>query len=330
MEEVSVQQIMREVLFTPIPRASARAAEVGRAGKLPEGFDAWFARSVDRDPEARFANATLAFDAIAPVLQASATRTSEPPSTEPSGAMLEQSIAAQGAMTKAPPTPRLITPTAAMVAPPPRPVRSEETDPTILAPPVQISPAAPALSHPPTGYLPAPPRFVSGVNAPTPPPNVMPARPPARSSLVYLLFVVALLVVGVAVFFLRGREMEERARVVASNDAAETPPLAVASNTAVPPRELDLPRAEAPRTQPVVPASTACIVTIFADPPARVLLDGKAVGFTPLKREVTPGLHVVTLVVLEASAKKDVSFRLQPGQSTIIRNGTVQGLGAVP
>ncbi|MBX3131532.1 MAG: serine/threonine protein kinase [Polyangiaceae bacterium] len=52
--------LLREVVFEPMPSASARALELGVEAHLPLGFDAWFARAVARDPAARFANAALA------------------------------------------------------------------------------------------------------------------------------------------------------------------------------------------------------------------------------------------------------------------------------
>jgi serine/threonine protein kinase len=60
-ESATVQQIMREVLFAPIPKASERARKYGADALLPPWFDEWFARCVDRDPTQRFANASKAF-----------------------------------------------------------------------------------------------------------------------------------------------------------------------------------------------------------------------------------------------------------------------------
>jgi phosphate transport system substrate-binding protein len=57
--------ILREVLIEPLRPASLRAAEVGFADRLPEGFDGWFARAVDRIPSRRFGDARAAFDALA-------------------------------------------------------------------------------------------------------------------------------------------------------------------------------------------------------------------------------------------------------------------------
>jgi tRNA A-37 threonylcarbamoyl transferase component Bud32 len=68
--DASVTQVMYEVLFGPIPAASARAAEQGSS--LPNGFDDWFAHCVDRDPAARFAQATAAQNALSPLLPGAA------------------------------------------------------------------------------------------------------------------------------------------------------------------------------------------------------------------------------------------------------------------
>lgn len=57
-----------EVLRSPIPAASERARELGVAEPVPEGFDAWFARCVCRDPSGRFEDAAAAYEALAPLL----------------------------------------------------------------------------------------------------------------------------------------------------------------------------------------------------------------------------------------------------------------------
>ncbi|HTJ80188.1 MAG TPA: serine/threonine-protein kinase [Polyangiaceae bacterium] len=57
----TIQQIMREVLFSEIPSASSRARELRADGRLPIWFDGWFASCVVRDPAARFPDATRAF-----------------------------------------------------------------------------------------------------------------------------------------------------------------------------------------------------------------------------------------------------------------------------
>jgi len=57
---VSMQAMMRELLFEPIPKASVRAAELGCADDLPPGFDEWFELCVCREPEERLADAHAA------------------------------------------------------------------------------------------------------------------------------------------------------------------------------------------------------------------------------------------------------------------------------
>jgi serine/threonine-protein kinase len=61
-ERVSVQEVMRELLFGPIPPASARARELPGATPVDPTFDAWFARCFAREPSQRFQNAS---DALA-------------------------------------------------------------------------------------------------------------------------------------------------------------------------------------------------------------------------------------------------------------------------
>lgn len=71
-QDASVQAVMREVLFEPLVPASTRVDELG-GRRLPDGFDAWFARCVARDPSLRFQNATESFAALQPLLQAEST-----------------------------------------------------------------------------------------------------------------------------------------------------------------------------------------------------------------------------------------------------------------
>src|SRR3984957_11607627 len=70
LESASITEFLRELTLEPIDPASLRAADLG-AGALPEGFDAWFARCVTREPSARFENARAAFSALGPVLERS-------------------------------------------------------------------------------------------------------------------------------------------------------------------------------------------------------------------------------------------------------------------
>jgi len=65
---VSVGGLVLEVVVKPLDPASLRAREMGVAALLPAGFDGWFARCVVREQDQRFANASLAWDALEPIL----------------------------------------------------------------------------------------------------------------------------------------------------------------------------------------------------------------------------------------------------------------------
>ncbi len=65
-------QIFVEVSGGPIPAASVRAADYGRADALPAGFDDWFYRCVVRQPEARFADAKEASQALTEIMEGKA------------------------------------------------------------------------------------------------------------------------------------------------------------------------------------------------------------------------------------------------------------------
>jgi hypothetical protein len=84
--DASVHALMKEILFSDIPSASERASELGVAGRLPDGFDDWFAQCVDRDVNARFENADELVDAFEAMLNEPTPRavvhTSMPPSSQ--------------------------------------------------------------------------------------------------------------------------------------------------------------------------------------------------------------------------------------------------------
>jgi eukaryotic-like serine/threonine-protein kinase len=60
--------LMREILLEPLVPPSQRAAELGAPGTIPPGFDAWFARCVNRDARGRFPTAAEALEALGPAL----------------------------------------------------------------------------------------------------------------------------------------------------------------------------------------------------------------------------------------------------------------------
>ncbi len=66
-EAATITHVLREIAIDPIPPFSQRAAEVGFAAAFPPGFDAWFARCVERNVHMRYPNATVAFAELAAV-----------------------------------------------------------------------------------------------------------------------------------------------------------------------------------------------------------------------------------------------------------------------
>ncbi len=153
---VNLNALLMEVVVHPIEPPGLRAMEQGLpAGLLPTGFDEWFARCVERDPERRFVEAGEAMEALravlrgrhAPMMESEATVVRVLPNPAPSGAY----------------------PTATEL-PPPR-------EPTPSLPPPLVQ--APAIGPPPgvigAGELTGPtPGGAVMVVAPTP------ARPPSR------------------------------------------------------------------------------------------------------------------------------------------------------
>lgn len=82
-EQATPVGVMKEVSVSDLERASRRAAALGAEGRLPDGFDGWFARCVARDPDDRFATVAEAVEALEPLLDAgeeAATETAAPPS----------------------------------------------------------------------------------------------------------------------------------------------------------------------------------------------------------------------------------------------------------
>jgi len=62
--------IMYETCLGDLAPPSNRVADLGLRAALPDGFDAWFARCVQRQPELRFLDARAAFESLAAVLGA--------------------------------------------------------------------------------------------------------------------------------------------------------------------------------------------------------------------------------------------------------------------
>ncbi len=66
--EGSLMNLAQELISGPIAPPSVRAAEQGVERRIPIGFDAWFARMVNRDPSQRFSDAGRAWQGLAPLL----------------------------------------------------------------------------------------------------------------------------------------------------------------------------------------------------------------------------------------------------------------------
>jgi serine/threonine protein kinase len=70
----SLAELALELLRSPLEPASVRARALGVRRSLPPGFDAWFARAVNRDPAARFVDGAEASRALTAVLSLPADR----------------------------------------------------------------------------------------------------------------------------------------------------------------------------------------------------------------------------------------------------------------
>jgi serine/threonine protein kinase len=67
-EGSTLTALLVEVMVEPLVPASVRAAEQGRGAMIPRGFDAWFSRCVDRNPDHRFPEAGAAIAELVAVL----------------------------------------------------------------------------------------------------------------------------------------------------------------------------------------------------------------------------------------------------------------------
>ena len=89
-EGATVAHLLREIVMDPMALASQRAREVGMEAAMSPSFDAWFARSTDRDPLRRFPHASAQFEALGACL-AGESAAAPPPVASPAMARtLEQ------------------------------------------------------------------------------------------------------------------------------------------------------------------------------------------------------------------------------------------------
>jgi TPR repeat protein/serine/threonine protein kinase len=157
-EQQVPMMLLREVAFDPMPPASARAAEYGVAPLVPPGFDAWFARCLERDPARRFGSVAELVTQLLPLLQQRA----EPAKTLAQDPML-------GTVEMPPDQREEVAPLTDRVPALAAPVVATYVPPTAPAATVMGAPHTPAAQTyvPVTGAAPPPPS-VGRVSIPTP------------------------------------------------------------------------------------------------------------------------------------------------------------------
>jgi serine/threonine-protein kinase len=94
--------LLREVVLDPIPPATERANDLGVAARLPEGFDAWFARCLAREPAYRFADAGAAWRAMGPLFGIETEAFAETSVASETGAAMPYASAPRGASSPRP------------------------------------------------------------------------------------------------------------------------------------------------------------------------------------------------------------------------------------
>lgn len=102
-EGAPLQALLREMLFEPIPTASERAKALG-AGPLPAWFDTWFGGCLQRQLQARYADASACVQSLVSLSQAAAAAQRVPTAPTPEGvaptvamAVVDPSLLATGA-----------------------------------------------------------------------------------------------------------------------------------------------------------------------------------------------------------------------------------------
>ena len=95
--QTSMQTLLREMLVEPIVPPSRRAAELGVGHLVPPGFDAWFMRLVERDPERRENDMRRALAALEPILAGGAQSAAFPVSAVASSAPPQAPYGSQAA-----------------------------------------------------------------------------------------------------------------------------------------------------------------------------------------------------------------------------------------
>jgi serine/threonine protein kinase len=179
----SMQTLLREMLFEPIVAPSQRAAELGVGHLLPQGFDAWFLRVVERDLARRESDVRRALAALEPMLQS-------------------------GPQTYA----------AAPVPFSAQPMQPSAMQPSAMQP--SAMPSAPPAAHP-SGPIPTPAVAAATGSPFALTPQTAPAQPERRSALGVLLGVGALVLLaggGTGAYLLLGDDKKKPKKKKSSDD----------------------------------------------------------------------------------------------------------------
>ncbi|HSO36942.1 MAG TPA: serine/threonine-protein kinase [Labilithrix sp.] len=253
-------QLLREIVLDPIPPASARAREQDKEHLLPAGFDEWFAKCVEREPEQRYAEAGALWSAMLPLFEGAPSRVTT------REAMAETFAAPRENATSAPV------------------LRASETgDATAF----QAASIGNARSAPPAPEEPAPRSSARKLPAETPLESVReprPAAPPAGRGAIVVGGVIALLGIGAGVVLSRAdraTHVELTSSPAAPSVSAPAPALAAPSVSAPASAAVSASAsASAPASAavsaspPPVPASAAPRASASAAPPRKTLPGG--------------------------------------------------------
>jgi tRNA A-37 threonylcarbamoyl transferase component Bud32 len=277
--EFNLSGLLVEIMVSPLEPASARALALQTSAPLPPGFDAWFARCVVRAPEARFADAAQAVDALAPLLGApppGPAAQAPHPATQPLPAV---HAVTQTAQVAGPPTAAwnhtLAMPHAPPAPPPARsPVAAAALGALVLV--VAVTAAVALLRSP-----------AQRVATPTAPASMLPPATVAPST----------------------------RPVTAVAEVPAAPPVAAAPDVAAP---TEPPRREAPARSPRAPSREREVqgpgqLVVLCRPWCSIAVDGRPVGQSPRTLSLPAGSHRVTCT--KGADSRAHSVRVQEGQS---------------
>jgi serine/threonine protein kinase len=227
-DQINFVTLFAEIAAAPIEPPSLRAREAGLEAKIPAGFDPWFLRCVDRDPDQRWRDARTALRALSESLGGAAADT-----------LFDDDEVTQTI------TSRPVSATVAGFA-----AHVPATAPVVSSPsmPAWPSPGPASISAPMPGASTSAP-IVSPVREPTAPL----AEPPRRRRVVMLALALPFSVVAAFA-------------VLTLSNSGDTRTTAVATVESVPPRALVV-EPELPEVR-VVPEARADVVTVLAAPDA--------------------------------------------------------------